>query len=457
MHENNFEKRVREKMDDLGFDPSDAVWAAVDKEINKEKKRRRPLFWIFFFSGLVLAGGGFYLTAVNHHSNKIINPEIPRGAEIKKESQSGNPVEINKQKQLDDLATGKISARENDKKSRRSADGQTQNFDKIGLTDMGNIPPGQQVNSGLNEKVSKDPTHLPPAENVISGTGELETNKKADSSVVNKEISPDQVKTSPTDSAIDGKMTVKKNQQKKSDFWKIGFTGSAGVSNINQSLFKSINAADPNNLTAYPAGGYTGSGGRPYGSANINAGFAYGVGVFISRNLSKRFSISAGLNYRYYSTKINTGNKVDSFIYVYAAAFQSATAVTSYYRSAGSNSYINQYHFVELPVTAGFQLNKSMKTPVIWEAGLSFAYLVSSNALQYDPAANVYFKNNGLLNKAQLNAETAILAGFHLHHSEMRLGPQVQYGLTGLLKGSNASPQHLFYYGLKFSIIPGKK
>jgi hypothetical protein len=52
MHENNFEKQVREKMDQLGFDPADSVWERVDKEINKEKKHRRPLFWLFFFSGL---------------------------------------------------------------------------------------------------------------------------------------------------------------------------------------------------------------------------------------------------------------------------------------------------------------------------------------------------------------------------------------------------------------------
>ncbi len=48
MHENNFEKQVQEKMDQLGFEPSDAVWAAVDKEINKGKRRRRPFFILFF-------------------------------------------------------------------------------------------------------------------------------------------------------------------------------------------------------------------------------------------------------------------------------------------------------------------------------------------------------------------------------------------------------------------------
>ena len=52
MREEEFEKRVRDKMKQLGFDPSESVWIGVDKEINKEKKRRMPLFWLFFASGI---------------------------------------------------------------------------------------------------------------------------------------------------------------------------------------------------------------------------------------------------------------------------------------------------------------------------------------------------------------------------------------------------------------------
>ena len=60
MHEDKFEKQVREKMDQLGFDPTETVWAQVDLEINRKEKRRKPIFWIFFLSGLVLAGGAMY-------------------------------------------------------------------------------------------------------------------------------------------------------------------------------------------------------------------------------------------------------------------------------------------------------------------------------------------------------------------------------------------------------------
>ncbi len=71
MREDEFEKQVREKMEQLGFDPSESVWTGVDKEINKEKKRRVPLFWLFLFSGLLLAGGSYYIIA-NKNTTGII-------------------------------------------------------------------------------------------------------------------------------------------------------------------------------------------------------------------------------------------------------------------------------------------------------------------------------------------------------------------------------------------------
>ncbi len=52
MHENEFEKQVQKKMEELQFAPSDAVWQKVDKEINRKENRRRTLFWLFFFFGL---------------------------------------------------------------------------------------------------------------------------------------------------------------------------------------------------------------------------------------------------------------------------------------------------------------------------------------------------------------------------------------------------------------------
>ncbi len=88
MHENNFENQVHNKMQQLGFDPSDAVWTAVEKEINKDKKRRRPFLIIFFLSGLLLAGGGIYFALTKNSSDKIISTQTTKDNNEKISDQS---------------------------------------------------------------------------------------------------------------------------------------------------------------------------------------------------------------------------------------------------------------------------------------------------------------------------------------------------------------------------------
>ena len=254
----------------------------------------------------------------------------------------------------------------------------------------------------------------------------------------------------PADSISDSRTAEVKNSKTNKSPWSVGFTGSLGVSEINQSLFKSL---DPSNLSyaAYPSNRpATGPPAVINTPSETRAGFSFAIGMSVKRNLSKRIWVSAGLGYHYYSTTIHTGISVDSTLIVYSA-FAQASSVNSFYRNGEGKEFTNQYHFIELPVNLGFQLNKSQKNPVNWEAGFSLAWLASANALQFDPYTNVYFKNNQLFNRIQWDAATAILIGFPVHNHSIQLGPQIQYSLTSLLKDNSSYPGHLIYFGLKFS------
>src|SRR5688572_22383461 len=60
MQENEFEKQVQQKMDDLKLDPSAFVWQKIEPQIKKEKSRR----WIFILLPILLIGilyGGYLL------------------------------------------------------------------------------------------------------------------------------------------------------------------------------------------------------------------------------------------------------------------------------------------------------------------------------------------------------------------------------------------------------------
>src|ERR1700733_2156370 len=58
MHDPKFEKEVQQKMEELEFTPSEVVWANLQRELHKEKRRKAPLFWLFFLLGGMLLGAG---------------------------------------------------------------------------------------------------------------------------------------------------------------------------------------------------------------------------------------------------------------------------------------------------------------------------------------------------------------------------------------------------------------
>src|SRR5258705_762818 len=66
MQENDFEKNVQQRMDQLQLYPSAEVWPEIERRIRKERKRRWFILW-FLFPAL-LTGAGltiYFLTATN--------------------------------------------------------------------------------------------------------------------------------------------------------------------------------------------------------------------------------------------------------------------------------------------------------------------------------------------------------------------------------------------------------
>ncbi len=426
MHENKFERQVREKMDQLGFDPTDSVWTRVDQEIKKDKKRRKPLFWILL-TGLIVAGGVTDLM-LNQKENKRsdeANHKVRADESGKIVSAGSNSASLHSENPALDTKGVKISAKKIKEKTEKNAVAENNTFQKS--EDIAE-PPIETAAANENALSSDTPKAAP-----VSGE---QTNKtvRADS--------------------VSGKENAKiKNKDTKKSPWSIGFTGSVGASNVNQSLFQSQNPTSLSYSTYYPANAVSGPPAVINTPSAANAGFSFVVGVFVNRNLSKRIAGSIGLGYHYYSTGIHIGTPVDSARTVYSG-FALSTSVNSYYRNGDGKDYTNQYHFIELPVNLSFQLNKSPKTPLNWEAGVSLAWLISSNALHFDPYTNVYFENDQLFSKIQWNVQTAILIGFPVHDHKIQIGPQVQYSLSSLLKNSGSYPGHLIYFGLKCSFIP---
>jgi hypothetical protein len=87
------------------------------------------------------------------------------------------------------------------------------------------------------------------------------------------------------------------------------------------------------------------------------------------------------------------------------------------------------------------------KTPLNFSTGLSFQYLVETNALRFDYNTQSYFHNIKAFNRAQVFSEFALTYSVPLKQKPLTFGPQIQYGLTQLEKGN--PDHHIFSYGLK--------
>jgi hypothetical protein len=89
--------------------------------------------------------------------------------------------------------------------------------------------------------------------------------------------------------------------------------------------------------------------------------------------------------------------------------------------------------------------------PLLLQTGLSLSYLFKTNALVYDPNARIYYQNNDLFSKMQLQFFSGFTCKVWQHKNlGIHAGPYLQYGLTNLEKGN--TNHHLLSTGLKAAL-----
>jgi hypothetical protein len=501
MHDPEFEKQVQKKLEELQFDPSGEVWTKVEQEIKKEK-RKRPLLWIFLLSGLLLSAG-YWALVTGNKNNKQTNiakaeTALKTSSETKEEKKKPTDENINAAATTKNSTNEKKDLRENNQpnsnannkneititnksiaKNNTTIKPKTSSPQKKSLDDKQAVPLFQSKKDKVSDKgkSKKEKVKREPDEGVVANHNIFSEKKNigidavkkeneniAADSQINKSSIADEIKTKKedlsgkeniaTDPQINKTVVAKNINSKKSRSLRLGFTGGAGVSDIETFSSTSSYPANVNSS----GGSVTGYNGSP---SSIQTGISFYAGAFLEKPFSKKISLSAGLNYHYYSTRIRTGTKVDSVIYV-PPAYTNNSSLTSTpqaatYRTGAINNYNNHYHFIELPLLLNLRLNSNDKMPITWRGGFSFSYLINTNGLQFDPSSGVYYKDNSLFNKMQVNGITGLIIGFYQQKNLIQIGPEIQYGITKILHGYITNNQHMLYYGLGISFVPQKK
>lgn len=474
MSEANFEKNVQQEM--LGFKvkPSEEVWIKVEERIRKKKRRR--IFFILFFAGLALVGYwqrdllfSEKETSIQEtvslpqekftivDSIKTIIPEkINDKVFVKENPEKNKKVVINNQQQSDQVKEKIIS--ENSRKrisktsnvvvtNKKEISEKSKTVEAKPITELPNETQVSKNNSVVNittENTIKDSVEasVVNVEGITQKAFEKIDEKKMDIDSIQKEESK-------TDSLVD-----KKKLPAISRKWKWGLQITPGISSLVNQAF-SFSANKSADFAGAPPVGVPVPPATP---SNRKSGFAFQVGGFAQKKIAAKTELSLGLQYSYYSDRIQVGDI--RLLNQSSSQPQPLFGVSPVYRAANPNiSFTNRYHFLELPVNFLFQLNKNSAKPFYLDLGINAGQMISSNALAYDTAfGGIYINGKNQFNKTQFSLSSGLLWTISSKKIQWSVGPVINVHFTRLLKNPFEGDKYLLMPGIRTKIIlPGRK
>jgi hypothetical protein len=438
---NDFEKQVKEKMDELTFVPTAPVWEHIEKQIRAKKDRRRFLLWLPLI--ILITGGGTWLLR-NGQTNKHVRGSVDK--------------QMHKLKKVTEVPT-------NNRESHRGMEGSDSN-----LSANSTIPFILNSQKLANKKTNRNGSPTKPGDVYSRGSREINTDKPQSQQVYTflKEEQANEYNTKGKDSKLPTpyipvsvlyepgfsflKDTVKarliindkaiivdsplvKTRKVNRPQWQIGINASTGYSGISKSfgVFPASLQADAGSVT----GSYNNYNG--YRSSPVNKNHAYTIGACAKKDLSHRVSFAFGLDYQYYSTVIKVGQRLqDTLIGL-------NNSVSRNYMGYGPvlQDYVNQYHFISLPVSLEWKTGAHI--PLYIEGSFSFQQMIHTNGLVFNGSSGNYYADQSAYNKTQLMAGLGLSYGFL--RSTLFIGPQAQFGLRKMEK--NSASNHLVYAGLQ--------
>jgi len=439
MQENEFERQVRQKTDDLKLHPSGAVWQKIEVRIKKEKRRR----WVLFMLPVLLIGSlyGGYVLFNSNNSNTLAEQKAAKNLTEKippvKES-TADPYPMKSERVIKEDTVGNAQAAT----LKRHSDQQIKTQPKLNINSEYAVSENVEKDPALLLKNQKDtsaniqhektaiavqnPQQEKIAGNTDSTTGKIELSNQAITGI-----------------AEDEKTEIKKDTRKikpaKKQSWNLSVALAGGVSSMANSFLgygdQKADVAYSNNFPGTVTGNY------PLGPSLIKPSLAFMAGVSAERNLSKKIIFTTGLTYKLFSTTNTVGN--DS---------------GRYYRlNNATRTYHNHYHYLEVPVGFKFQVINLNRTRLYWNTGLSISRLISSNALQFNSFTRFYYRDNSIFNKTQIGFNTGLDVAFISKEKQSFLiGPYFNYGISKIA-GEGYNNHHFTFMGVRAQYFFSKK
>ncbi len=456
MQNNQFEKEVQQKMEELHLIPNDAVWQKVDAGLPKEKKDGRWVLFIFLFTILIIGSMMVFHTFYNSNKNNataiIFEKEITRQKIISNdEEKTKNNIAVDLQPE-NNPAAAPIKTRKNTNQNNTITPKikfSTINFNN-NITDgfvKNNIT--KKTKGFINLKIKTPATFS--TDSLIFTNSEKNVTQKitvVDTAIVAQ--APSITKTINADTIVikkgtDSKMvSTNKPKTPKNKPWQYGIAFAFGTSSIKSNLFS--------NALVYFASPYTSSLSNFQNNAlpnNPANSLSFSMGFYAERKILPKWKFKTGLNYLYQSNTLKVGDQVDSTQNLLINLKD--LSISNFFRLGNNVNYKNKFHLLELPLLLQYQ--PSNKSPFYFEAGPSIAYLINSNSLTYYSSTATYFTNKQIFNKLLLSLNVGLgINIFPKSKLPFSIGYQFKYSLNSITKndfGKEHFVNSLFYLQIR--------
>lgn len=471
--ENNFEKEVRQKMEELSLTPSAPVWEGVQAAIRRKQDRRRLVLWLL---PLLLLGGGIsYLFFENNqplpvavgHSEGARKQSGSDPVPAPESSTTNNKEETIKPSEKRDQPSNEapsVAAGNTDRSSKnisvtavpvrtaRSKVKRTAALSDPVVDDRATTKADHPVAKPETSQKEDETLRAEPADRTVNDSG-LDNEFVLPYKVQRITIDPTQEAIqlpAPAGSFVPDTIALQRPvlqvQRRVARDWQWGLTARAGISGTGSIGLGGLKA-ESSRFALDPAtnsGGGSTAARRP--QSEPQESFAFSVGAFLKRNLGSRAWMEGGLLYSYYSTRMTVGSKRTDTA-VTTGFSNTAMMVESYYRNDGNiTRHTNQMHFVELPLKFGYRPLKNI--PLQVQHGITAGRYIAGNQLQYNSFANIYYESDESLRKLQWHLLSSV--DYRLVHAKnfsAFAGPELQYGLSALKEDGTSN--RLFFAGLK--------
>lgn len=434
MSGHEFEKQVRQKLDDLKLVPTSRVWENIEEGLRERKRRPAAIYWLTALL-LALSATGYFLITPRHINTVAQVTPQPDKTPAATQKESLKPTlrrpgsHTLSDKLQNDLPDNRIADQENVLRANQNA---------RMLMALPEPATSLQTNVSVSTIAPETPQALKTPYEI--SLKHAQPTLRTEAQRIQIEIPVQPFASQPTlTHAQPGKKI-------KAVRWSYGLQSSAGISAVNEGKLLGFNNARVEDVsTVAPFAPQ-----QPYQPSSISPGFTYSIGGFVQRELSTKFSLSVGLNY----LQINTHNKVGSEINSRAVVNNGTRGyifVPSYFTIERdyTTEYRNRYHFIELPVSLHTRLNKSKKLPIHANTGIAVSRLIKSNSLHFDGTTGVYYQNDKLLNRTQLAANAGLSVGIlNKTTRPIQIGPSVRYNVSKILEKDVSTRKNFMSFGI---------